>query len=142
MPFDSTPVHVDTIPSLSARARTNIHMALHMLTNGKQKISDPSRWLKGVTQANGNFCTVGAVVYDDMAAFPRNVRPKSTEDMGMDIALRELSEAIPAEHQRHSDLQYADITYISQYNDRPNTTHADVMALFDRAIAALEKQLA
>jgi hypothetical protein len=30
-------------------------------------------------------------------------------------------------------------TLISEFNDDPDTTHADVLALFDRAIAAAEK---
>lgn len=30
--------------------------------------------------------------------------------------------------------------YLTEYNDLPTTTHADIMALFDRAIEAAKKQ--
>lgn len=41
-------------------------------------------------------------------------------------------------HRRLDDNLPSGFDYVSVFNDSPSTTHADVLALFDRAIAELE----
>ena len=41
-------------------------------------------------------------------------------------------------HERVSDAFPAHFNSVQEYNDHPDTTHADIMAVFDRAIAAEE----
>mgnify|MGYP006346210075 CR=1 FL=1 len=95
---------------------------LDALIKARDHISDPAMWYKGGysddgrTGAEDGFpcCAMGALVW---------VNP----DVGIfcNDAYRPLRDALPAEW-----------TSIPYFNDAPATTHADILALFDRAIAA------
>lgn len=70
-------------------------------------------WCKGAYQQGRRFCAVGAL----RAACP-------DEDMVVAVAHRRLGAYLP-------ELVGGDVV---RYNDAHTTTHADVLALFDRAI--------
>jgi hypothetical protein len=83
------------------------------LKAAKVLIDTPEKWGKGSLQPADNcFCAIGAVM-----------------DVSMDwvAGANRLSEHLPDGFRR-----------VVEYNDHPDTTHADIMALFDRAIAAAE----
>ena len=99
---------------------------IEILRSARALIDAPEKWTKwteardaaglGVPCYDKNavcFCAVGAVV-----RHPTNGKTF--------FALRLLREALPTGG------------YIDEYNDHPETTHADILALFDRAIAAEE----
>lgn len=82
------------------------------LIAAKALIDTPEKWIKGELSKNGCYCALGAV----QRASNYNVRTKDA-----------LYDALP------------DVG-IMTFNDDPNTTHSDIMALFDRAIAAEESK--
>lgn len=96
------------------------------LIAAKALIDTPEKWIKGSLQNAEEtcFCTYGAA-----AKVARTFPHKS----GMDSLLTDaLADALP-------DSFLPDpngILSIAQFNDDPSTTHADIMALFDRAIDA------
>ena len=76
-------------------------------------------WTKGMFRRNGCVCAMGAVLWV----------VDSDDDEGIDRedeAIRALEAALPV----------CDVSTLVGFNDREATTHADVLALFDRAIAA------
>lgn len=95
---------------------------LEILRKAREHISDPGMWFKGAYTAqgwNGIFngspcCAEGAIFW---AAGRYEIEP--THDV-----IRAVSDACGRE--------------VPSFNDDPNTTHADVLAAFDRAIAAEE----
>lgn len=102
-----------------------------ILRRAKARIGTPDKWHKGdyfegidSDTATAPFpdncpaCAYGAVMW--AGGHDANVTPA-------DIALREAARGMPRE--------WPDVDI---FNDHPDTTHADVMALFDRAIAAEE----
>lgn len=89
------------------------------LIAAKALIDTPEKWTKNYFRTdNGCYCAVGAM---DAAT-----RPDPTFDRG-DAAHAALRASLPEGEKS-----------ITGFNDRSSTTHADVMALFDRAIAATE----
>ncbi len=79
-------------------------------------IDTPEKWHKGGWGKDGCFCAVGAV---------REVTRTSAYSVwatGACIALEAAIEDGPRD--------------VPSFNDRETTTHADIMALFDRAIEA------
>lgn len=103
---------------------------LEALESGREKISRPESWAKGTYELrleDGTvcYCSVGAV---------RDVRFDSetywaTRDM--------LDGAVPADFEL---LTLSSNTI--EYNDHEDTTHDDVLALFDRAIEAAREAVA
>ena len=102
-----------------------------LLIAAKNLISDPNHWTKNVGARNERgthvlsshpsavcFCMLGAL----NAAAHRN-RPQF-DRMNLRDASVKLLQVIP------------DSPMISMFNDRPSTTHSDVMKVFDDAIAA------
>ena len=76
-------------------------------------IDTPEKWIKGSSRnGQGGYCALGAM---------DKIGPES----GCYLALRS---ALPSEEPG----------FVAAYNDLPTTTHADILALFDRAIAACE----
>jgi hypothetical protein len=90
------------------------------LIAAKALIADPANWAKSgeVDPRKGRYCA--AVACNDFADAPR-----------MFEALRA---AFPVEYVGRGGW----VTELFDFNDLPSTTHADIMALFDRAIAAQE----
>lgn len=79
------------------------------LIKAKALIDTPEKWLQGALKRNGCFCAMGA---------------------GLETRNDEVLFAL----QHHLPNPAWDT--IPGFNDAPTTTHADIMALFDRAIAA------
>lgn len=89
------------------------------LIAAKALIDTPEKWTKNYFRTDdGCYCAVGAI---DAAT-----RPDPTFDRG-DRAHAALLAALPE-----------GALSITGFNDRRSTVHADIMALFDRAIAAAE----
>lgn len=120
--------------------KTDKEQAIEVLRKGRKEIEDPTHWIKGEAAATAEgapvdptdpravcFCAIGSV------------RKYSTEPSGRGMintypglkAMAALRAAIPSE---------APALRIPTFNDNPKTTHADILALFDRAIAQLENQ--
>lgn len=95
------------------------------LIAGKSLIADPAHWLKGniADPDDTCFCAYGAICFA-----PRG-RWFSSDDAGLNA----LTAAIPA-----GFVSDGSKLKLALYNDHPDTTHADIMALFDRAIASAE----
>ena len=96
------------------------------LIAAKALIDRPEKWGKGrnrVALADGTacYCTAGALYY--ATRFCGNVSLAADRASACEDALAGL---LPP-------IRY---TGIRGFNDDPSTTHADIMALFDRAIAA------
>lgn len=96
------------------------------LIAAKALIDTPEKWRKGENAYwYEPFCVLGAcreVSYD---------RGGLPDMQGMRKALRL---ALPPEYRNDEIFDYP----TTRFNDDPDTTHADVMALFDRAIASAE----
>jgi hypothetical protein len=80
-------------------------------------IDTPEKWHKGSMRHNGCLCAMGAVA-DALRATGYNGWIRDTYEF------RELKRALPS-----------GIGDVPVFNDLPTTTHADVLALFDRAIS-------
>lgn len=92
-----------------------------VLRDARALIDTPDKWTKGKFENGGCYCALGAVA--KVCGFdPRNAWLGE-----MDAVHRALDASLPFGFEATPD-----------FNDHRNTTHADVMALFDRAIAAAE----
>lgn len=90
---------------------------IEVLTRARELIATPSTWWKGWAEhLQGSYCAVRAVnatasrVYECMDA------------------VWALMRALP-------DWPDGKFKFVHEFNDHPDTTHADVLALYDRAIA-------
>jgi hypothetical protein len=102
---------------------------LEVLIAGRGYIDEPPKWTKGAyaRAASGSEVDVfskKAVCYCARGAIEVAARAANTSDYGGAIAA--LMHAIP---------RGCRLRGIPTYQDRDETTHADVMAMFDRAIA-------
>lgn len=88
-----------------------------IILKARELLSDPAKWCKGAFVSNGAFCIAGAV---GMRAF------KDEEPLA-DKAVTRISGLLPPE-----------FASVSTFNDHPSTTHADVLALLDRALSRVE----
>lgn len=90
---------------------------LERLERGRAWLADPGQWRKGARGYVGESpcCAIGAL---------------GERRLG-DAAENALLEALPAGE-----------CSVINYNDRPSTTHADILALYDRAIAAERPRVA
>jgi hypothetical protein len=89
-----------------------------VLRDARALIDTPEKWCKGIMRSGGRRCAVGAV----------------SDATGGEMHMRE-SEANAA---FGALARAAGGRRIYLLNDDPKTTHADVIAAFDRAIAAEE----
>lgn len=85
---------------------------LRTLQDARHRITNPEDWCKSYFAANGAVCALGALEESCGGRW-----------IGREYLLR----AIPTEFPHRS---------VIVFNDDCSTTHADVLALFDRAIAA------
>lgn len=81
-------------------------------------IDTPEKWHKGSMQYNGCFCAMGAIGEALRETGYREWIRQSKEFKMVDRLVPDPFRDLPL------------------YNDYSGTTHADIMALFDRAIAA------
>jgi hypothetical protein len=84
------------------------------LLMAKALINSPRKWRKDGTLAQGRMCIVNAIIEAVGSEHTYPCEVAVSEALGIDSASREV---------------------IGQFNDHPATTHADIMALFDRAIS-------
>lgn len=91
------------------------------LIKAKEIISDPDKWIKDNyydPDREGCYCSLGAL---GMA--------EDGHPSGFSFSLKYyLSEGLPE-----------GLYSVADFNDDPETTHSDVMAMFDKAIAARDK---
>ncbi len=88
-----------------------------ILTEAKERIRDPAKWIKGRMYKDGAHCSLGAIF------FGSNSMPVVESYW---IAAGFLRKATGVE--------------ITEWNDRHNTTHPMVLAHFDAAIALAESE--
>ena len=93
------------------------------LIAAKALIDTPAKWVRGDYRdtVTGCMCAIGSVARA-MELSPGKVEASTFEGKALALALPEGWER--------------DTVAIVEFNDDPTTTHADVMAMFDRAIAA------
>lgn len=94
------------------------------LIAAKALIDTPEKWGKGAFEVSpGCLCAFGAIA--------RALDPDidfECDGVGISREDRALAQALP-------DGWMKTVGMIDSFNDHPDTTHADIMALFDRAIA-------
>lgn len=112
MPFDNAPQR-----ELTAREKTE----LDVLTRARALIEDPRDWCHGapVSSVEAPYCAMTACY----AGSREQYAPAYA------AAVLRLSAGI-----KNSSRRMA----VADFNDHPDTTHADVLALYDRAIASLQ----
>jgi hypothetical protein len=94
------------------------------LIAAKALIDTPEKWgREDYTPRPGCFCVIGALC-EAMKLSPATVEASSDE-------ARALALSLPEGWEKNG-------WYLPNFNDAKDTTHADIMALFDRAIAAQE----
>jgi len=100
-----------------------VKTAHEALVAARELIADERNWIKEdynrVVDGRQCYCADGAL----LAARRAPLLEEDFLDLPYSLARRALSSASP-------------IGTIIDYNDAPETTHADVLAMFDRAIAA------
>lgn len=89
----------------------------------RELIADESRWTRGDYQIGDAFCAVGACGW---------VASGGLDEVEVGPVYEALRVALPESFAR------AGIAPVQTFNDDPETSHAEVLALFDRAIAAEE----
>ena len=110
--------------------RTNLNAnAIALLQQAKGLIDEPNRWTRGF-MARDKFGTV---------VDPRDPAARCFCIIGA------LHRAAPGcrcslEGELKKDLPKGGTAHIPFFNDREETQHADVMALFDRTVARLERE--
>jgi hypothetical protein len=91
---------------------------VEVLREARGLIDTPEKWCKGIMRSGGRRCAVGAV--SDVTGGEMRMRHSEA-----DGAFRALECAAGGRR-------------VHLLNDDPKTSHADVIAVFDRAIAAEE----
>lgn len=99
-----------------------------ILRAARAKIDTPEKWTRGAYARTKSGRIVGpecasAVHLCAVGAVTAAASPAMTVDDALVVLARELPSA----------------GGITNFNDHPGTTHADILALFDRAIAAAER---
>ena len=111
---------------------------LTVLRRGRELISNPESWVQGVYCVNDmgydveadratRFCSVGALW---------RVQAEHLKDPGTALALNKARQALDAQVPE----SFQDRSVIA-FNDRTETTHEEVLALWDRAIAVAEEEV-
>ena len=105
-----------------------------ILKAAREILQDEKRWTKGYfarTAAGDRVesCNKAAVCYCAMGAIDKAAVEAREPRFGVgDDAIDALAKFLPDGHQKS----------VASFNDNPKTTHAEVLALFDQAIAKLE----
>lgn len=123
MPFDGTQHrHADhTVP---VEDRRLIRMlTLHRLRGMRERLNRPSRWCQGIEERSQAVCLVGAFI-------------RVRTDGNCLTLYGSVNAAIRTSAKQHTGQHYANMV---QFNDAAQTTHADILAVLDRAIAAEER---
>lgn len=109
MPFDQLDFQIETKPEVDEVGR--------LILAARELLSDPAKWFKGnyICKQTGAMCILGALGWRD--------------DINFDYP----SKVAKAAADRIADL---DGIYIPEFNDDPDTTHEQVLALLDRAAYA------
>ena len=105
---------------------------IEILRSARALIDAPEKWTKGTEARDAHgfrvrFESPDAVCFCAVGALLGALHRAGNDDDGECVALRRLRKALP--------IGFADVVSL---NDHPDTTHADIMAVFDRAIAAEE----
>ena len=99
-------------------------LLIDRLTRAKATIENPNDWGKGEDRICA--CALDAL---------RVLEDERDGDLEVEQATEALLAALPDDFEDDtSDWNHP----VAQFNDAPETTHADVMALYDRAIAKAE----
>lgn len=97
---------------------------IERLRRAKASIDDPSKWGKGDDREC--LCALDAL---------RVLEDETDADVEVVIGIARLAKALPEDFlPDDSDWNHP----VAQFNDAPETTHDDVMAMYDRAIDAAE----
>lgn len=98
------------------------------LIAAKALIDTPEKWGKEDYEPRaGCYCMAGAIFAAKGEGFNPREETSSPEAKAIDAALDELYDGLSPWR-----------SYV-EYNDDPETTHADIMALFDHAIAVADE---
>lgn len=97
-----------------------------IILKARELLSDPGKWHQGGYKRGGAFCVLGALGWRKKYVF----RKGSKAPCGSNTILARLVNALPAYAERSPEPQNWNI---ARFNDSPNTTHADILALLDRA---------
>ena len=121
-----------------------------ILTGARNLLSDPENWVQGPLAVDGRgvsvlpesetacaWCSLGAVDREYFRMFPNSERQLNSmglqQDDYLQIAVRcELEEAV-FWHTK------GECRAVPRFNDRSETEHSEVLAVFDKAIAKLDK---
>jgi hypothetical protein len=90
----------------------------NLLRAAKAKISDPADWHQDGTYVNAQGCLCA------QAAINRAFKSSGYDTNVADDALLHMTKAVRKLHP---------YSFVTKYNDDPETTHADIMKLFDDA---------
>lgn len=105
---------------------------LRLLIEGRARISDPERWIKNALHRDIpgeplKMCALGAIHW----------RWGSANFEGYDSAHAALKAVLPRKYRQGMEACLG----VPLFNNATHTTHSDVLALFDRAIAARKAEL-
>lgn len=110
---------------------------LEILKAARELISAPERWTKGHFAKNGagiaTYCRSSSAVC--WCASGATAWVVQDEDASSGVA-----DDIDADVELAKTLGGSNPGDVASFNDQPTTTHAEVLALFDRTIARLEAQ--
>lgn len=125
--------------------------AKEILTCARELLSDPARWTKGAYARTTNkssvasrspearcWCPLGAML---VCTYGPNETAESTATVGDSFLWAGLSETNPQDQAYYDaldGLRKAVGRTIPSWNDRPETTHGNVLAAFDRAIEEIK----
>lgn len=106
------------------------------LIDGRAVIADPAKWGKGHFRWNNCYCAVGAVA--EVTGCFDHTGGIVLDGFEVKSAITALADALPPAVKMHAIFRGAhpDFASVARYNDHADTTHADVLALYDRAIEA------
>lgn len=111
--------------------------AIEMLIAARTRIANESAWCRGSSARNElgksvDVHSADAASWDAMGSLyacidENNIEASALSSMN---AVGHLNDTMHKMHGKKYD-------YVSSYNDNPSTTHKDVIALYDRAIATI-----
>lgn len=106
---------------------------IERLLDARSRIAEPSHWIKRAFKSGNSYCTVGAL----MAACGNDGMKALGSVEGRLVKL--LANELPRRQRIRWRMTFQPAQWVVMaFNDDPKTVHADVLALFDRAIARLE----
>ena len=89
--------------------------ARQVLLDTREFLSDPNNWTRFANERYGRYCLRGAIKLRGEATYDARVG-------AMSAVLAQLA-------------SYTSYTSVTRFNDDESTTHADVLAILDRALA-------